>query len=52
MGLKDDTVLPEGGWECIQEEVAAEWRFGRIAVHQGSEVGLGEWRIFLAKGIA
>lgn len=52
MGLEDDVILPKGGWECIQEEVAAEPRFRRIGVHQGSGVGLREWKIFQAKGAA
>lgn len=42
-----------GGWECFQEEAAAEVRFERrVRVHQGSRVGLREQRIFPAKGAA
>lgn len=43
MGLKDSTVLPEGQWGCIQEEVAAELRSERrVGVHQGSGVDIPE----------
>lgn len=53
MGLEASAALPAGGWECFQEEAAAELRFERrVRVHQGSRVGLREQRIFPAKGSA
>ena len=51
MGFEANATLPAGGWECFQEEAAAELRFERrVVVQRGSRVDLRERRIFQAKG--
>lgn len=42
MSLGANVTLPTGGWEWIQEEVAAELKLERIEVHQDGGAGLRE----------